>query len=361
MGIRAAFIMEQHIGHQAYYQNLRRFVEMDCTLESRWFPITYRQPDAFWERVSVIPAHWRGTFSGMMQVRSALRSWDPQVVFFNTHVPAALAGSLIRRQPYVVATDITPVQYDKMAEQYGHRADRGGLLARYKKRANERLFRGARRLAPWSSWAAESLAADYGAVPERIEVVSPGVDLAEWHPGGKYGGGPVRILFVGGDFHRKGGGDLLKAFHLLPRGKAELHLVTKTELEVSEGVVVHHDLSPNDPRLVELYRSSEVFVLPTHAEAFGIAAVEACAAGLPVIATRVGGLVDIVLDGETGYLIPPGEIQALAERLAALVGDGGLRTRFGQAARLRAEERFDARKNAVRIQDILIESAHANP
>ena len=60
----------------------------------------------------------------------------------------------------------------------------------------------------------------------------------------------------------------------------------------------HPDLNPNDGALLSLYQSSDLFVLPTEAEAFGIAAIEASAVGLPVIATRVGGLTDVVVDGE---------------------------------------------------------------
>lgn len=360
MIVRAAFIMEQHIGHQAYYQNLRRFVGLDGKLECRWFPITYQQPHALWERIAALPAHWRGTLSGISQVRHALRDWNPQVTFFNTQVPAALGGSLTRQRPYILATDITPLQYDGMAAHYGHRPDRSRLLANYKKRANQRLFQEAARLAPWSSWAAGSLVQDYGVDPARIEVIAPGVDLEKWTPGVKSGKRAARILFVGGDFHRKGGGDLLSAYQRLHQGKAELHLVTRSQVETGEGIFVYQDMNPNDPRLVELFCTCDIFALPTHAEAFGIAAVEASAAGLPVIAARVGGLVDIVEDGETGYLIPPGDIQALADRLALLVEDASLRARLGQSSRERAEQRFDARKNAARLEEILLETAYAN-
>lgn len=89
------------------------------------------------------------------------------------------------------------------------------------------------------------------------------------------------------------------------------------------------------------------------AEAFGIAAVEATALGLPVIATKVGGLVDIVSEGESGFLIPPGDSQKLSEKLRLLVDNASLRTQFGQAARERAIMYFDARKNAARMAEIL--------
>jgi glycosyltransferase involved in cell wall biosynthesis len=83
---------------------------------------------------------------------------------------------------------------------------------------------------------------------------------------------------------------------------------------------------------------SDAFVVPsTDHETFCIAACEAMGCGRPVIATRVGGLPEVVCDGETGFLVPPGDAAALAERIAMLLGDGGLRQRMGEAARVSAE------------------------
>ncbi len=67
---------------------------------------------------------------------------------------------------------------------------------------------------------------------------------------------------------------------------------------------------------------------------------EAMAAGLPVVASAVGGVPELVVDGETGLLVPPGDERALAAALARIVGDASLRTRLGAAGRARAEERF---------------------
>jgi glycosyltransferase involved in cell wall biosynthesis len=94
---------------------------------------------------------------------------------------------------------------------------------------------------------------------------------------------------------------------------------------------------------------------PTAAEAFGIAAVEASAAGLAAIVTAVGGLKDIVVNGDNGFLIQPGDIQSLSEHLRLLAGDAKLRERMGKAARQRAEKYFDARRNAERIVSRLLE------
>jgi glycosyltransferase involved in cell wall biosynthesis len=101
--------------------------------------------------------------------------------------------------------------------------------------------------------------------------------------------------------------------------------------------------------LRRLYADSDAFVLPTIADCFSIAAIEAMAAGLPVAVTDVGGVADIVVDGHTGFLLPSGDDRALGVALTMLVDDGALRRRMGAAARERAVAHFDARDSATRI------------
>ncbi len=353
--VRAVFVMEQHIGHRTFYENLRRFVEADARLQTRWVEVNYYRPDAWWNRFSFVPENWRGTLSGMSQVRHGLTG-DYEVAFFNTQVPAALAGKILKHKPYVLTTDITPLQYDTIGEQYGHRADRIGTLRDMKYQANVRLFQNAARVLPWSNWARGSLLEDYAVDAARIQVIPPGVDTELWSPPTRREkNSPLRILFVGGDIRRKGGATLLEAYHRLPRGAAELWLVTRTPAPEGEGLRPFHGLRPNQPKLVALYQQCDVFVLPTEAEAFGIAAVEASAAGLPVIASRVGGLTDVVADNVSGYLIAPGNADVLYEKLCMVLDDHALRERMGAAARARALAKFDARRNAERIVEILIE------
>jgi glycosyltransferase involved in cell wall biosynthesis len=76
-------------------------------------------------------------------------------------------------------------------------------------------------------------------------------------------------------------------------------------------------------------------------EPFGVVALEAMACGVPVVASAVGGLVDTVLDGVTGALVPPGDVARLAEELRGLLADPARRTRFGRAGVRRARSRYD--------------------
>jgi glycosyltransferase involved in cell wall biosynthesis len=91
----------------------------------------------------------------------------------------------------------------------------------------------------------------------------------------------------------------------------------------------------------DVLASTDVFVLSSRSEGFPVSILEAMAAGLPVVATDVGGVAESVVDGETGLLVPPGDPGALAAALECLLTDSGLRRRLGTAGRERARRHFD--------------------
>jgi glycosyltransferase involved in cell wall biosynthesis len=107
----------------------------------------------------------------------------------------------------------------------------------------------------------------------------------------------------------------------------------------------------SDVDLPRLYREAAVLAMPSVertcygramrvSELLGLAALEAMASGTPVVASRVGGLVEIIEDGQTGFLVPPGDVQALHERLNQLLCDPKLARRLGANARELVLERY---------------------
>jgi len=100
----------------------------------------------------------------------------------------------------------------------------------------------------------------------------------------------------------------------------------------------------NVPNLEEVLGGSDLFLLPSDAESFGMAALEAMASEVPVIATRSGGMPEVVEDGVSGFLLPVGDVDAMADRAIEILGDDDLARRMGAAGRATAVAKFDVNK-----------------
>ena len=92
--------------------------------------------------------------------------------------------------------------------------------------------------------------------------------------------------------------------------------------------------------LVPLLSAADVFLLTSSQESFGLAALEAMACGVPVVASRVGGVPEVVEDGVSGFLHPPDDLDGMARSVLALLGDSSLRHRIGDAASQAAHGRY---------------------
>ena len=133
----------------------------------------------------------------------------------------------------------------------------------------------------------------------------------------------------------------------------ELHLVTKDVLVPEPGLTVYHDLQPNSAALRQLYADCDIFCLPTQGDCLPMVLSEAGAAGLPAISTQLAAIPEIVRDGDTGLLIPPGDVDRLVEALEHLVSDAALRLQMGERASETIRQRFDAERNTGRLLDLI--------
>ncbi len=97
----------------------------------------------------------------------------------------------------------------------------------------------------------------------------------------------------------------------------------------------------NIPNLEEILGAADLFLLPSEAESFGMAALEAMASEVPVIGTRAGGLPEVVIEGENGYLLPVGDVEGMAERAIEILSNPDLQRRFGRAGRELADEKYN--------------------
>jgi glycosyltransferase involved in cell wall biosynthesis len=197
---------------------------------------------------------------------------------------------------------------------------------------------------------------------QPVDSIPYGVDLDRFRPQPRSPGHAVVIGTAARLSPEKGVRHLVEAFAILrqrfgdcialriagegPERRSLQDLARRLDIPVEfAGWVEHQDL----PAFLQ---SLDVFALPSVFEGFGVAAAEASAMALPVVASRVHGLPDVVRDGTTGYLVPSRDATALADALARVVEDPALRTSMGEAGRAYVAERYDWQKNMAELEAI---------
>jgi N-acetyl-alpha-D-glucosaminyl L-malate synthase BshA len=208
----------------------------------------------------------------------------------------------------------------------------------------------------------ESFCASLRGAPCAIEVIPNFVDIDLFHPSAaeerKRGGG--RAVHVSNFRPVKRVPWLLRAFDLATRGtSATLTLVGDgpdqracRELARDLGIGKRVRFLGERDALPEVLAGADVFALSSSEESFGLSALEAMSCGTPVVATRVGGVSEVVEDGVSGLLAPADGLQEFAEKLRSLLFDAALGERFGEAARTAAVERFDRNRVVARYEDL---------
>lgn len=202
-------------------------------------------------------------------------------------------------------------------------------------------------------------ACELGAPPERTRVIYGGADPVRYAPAPDVE--REGVVFVGRLTPHKGVDRLIQALpagatlRVAGTGGHDAHWPERTYPELLRELAVGRDVrflgAVADDALPGLYRSARVLVLPSVertcyersirvSELLGLVAIEAMMSGTPVICSRVGGLPEVVEDGVSGYLVEPGNVAELGERLAEVLGDPVGAARMGERARERALERF---------------------
>lgn len=181
---------------------------------------------------------------------------------------------------------------------------------------------------------------------------------------------PLAVATIGRLTPAKGQKEFLRAAHLVRQQRDDCEFLIVGEEEATEKRFepklhrLAQDLEVSDSvrflgylgDLREVFAAIDVFVLPSLNEGFSIVLIEAMAAGVPAVAFAVGGPAEIIADGETGFLAPPGDVASLADRIAKLLDDASLRQRFTRAARARVESRFEREAVIRRIEAVYNEA-----
>jgi glycosyltransferase involved in cell wall biosynthesis len=355
-------------GNVALFQNLKAAIEARDGFDPSWLPLETFPQDPI-TRLPPFSWNWLLSLGAVMETRMRRleeRSGRPfDAAFYSHHQISVFLHHIRRRLPFLLAIDGTPRWFIREGLDYAHPPiDPRTLGTWIKHHAVRSLYRSAFHVLPLSSGGEASLIEDYGVPAEKVTVMPPGLDLERWQAPAREdrpapsAERPLRVLFVGADFLRKGG-DLVLSLAKRPELRdIELHFVTRSFTgEASANVVVHTGQAINSPSLIDLFAAADVFVLPTRADVHSVASLEAMAMGLPVVITKVGGLVDIVDEGRTGFLVEPGDVEALVDRLRRLAADRALRLDMGRRGRQCVEARFNAARNAELVIELLHRAA----
>ncbi|QCS41237.1 glycosyltransferase family 4 protein [Natrinema versiforme] len=330
-----------------------------------------RDPLALYEWLSALTGGFPDPYVFGRQVVDYFEARDPEydVIHDNQSLCHGLHTLRERGHP-VVATVHHPITVDRdaalaAADDWSERL----LIRRWYRflRMQREVVRELPHVLTVSESAKRRTVADFGADPDSIRVVHNGIDTDLFEPVDRDAEQLRVMTTVSADVPLKGARHLLEAFAAVRDSiDAELVVVGEfdeggdcdrlvSELGIADAIETHSEISYE--RMVDLYGTADVAVVPSIYEGFGLPAGEALSCGVPVVATTGGGLPEVV--GDAGVLVEPGDADALAEAIRDLLADDERRRRLGERGRERIVEEFDwerAARETVRTYRDAIET-----
>ena len=214
----------------------------------------------------------------------------------------------------------------------------------------------------------DDIVAHFAADPGRVVVIHNGIDPEQFKRTERrdhlerLGVKPPYVLFVGRITDQKGIFHLLEAASRLPAGvqivlcasapdTPEIEQRLRRAVAERPGVLWINEMVPVEV-VTQLYSHAAVFACPSVYEPFGLINLEAMGCETPVVASAVGGILEVVEDGKTGLLVPPAQPEALAAALSRVLGNPTLARDMGRAGRRRVEERFSWASVAERTEQV---------
>jgi len=210
----------------------------------------------------------------------------------------------------------------------------------------------------WSEWAKKGYIED-GVNGRKVKVIPPPFTTSRK----KIGHDTTNILFLGRDYHRKGGDVALKVFENLKRSFDNIHLTfigRITEKDTLERVKKDKSISyfeyVSKRELHEsIFPTTDIFLLPTVAEAYGMSIVEALSKGTPVVTSNISAIPEVVEDGVSGYLATPGSVDSFAKKCALLLDSKEKREKMGKNALEKVERDFSPTKIGGELYDLYLD------
>lgn len=357
------FVVERFLGHSTYFDRLRRYIITAEEFSPEYiymdqlrFPLRFLSdatiPVLKDYDLDLHSVRWQVTYSysARRRLRKIIRGNDFDAVYFHTQNVALLSHPIAERFPTVISCDATNQLLSSMGWDgrlpFTKMTWKPGILL------ERRLYQEATKIIAWSQWVRESLLKDYSVEEDRIDVIPPFVPIPSNAVKHESNGRP-RLLFVGRDFGRKGGDDLLRCFKKHFQENCELHIVTQSNVPRDKNMFVYHGISRSE--LESLYRSADVFIFPTKKDCSPQVVLEAMSFGLPIISTRVGALPEMVTHGRNGFLYSPENVSELPNLVEHLADDSSLRQEMGVESRRIVKRKFNLLTNARSICHVLLE------
>lgn len=347
--IRVDFALTVHTGNRTRYETIRPIIDSDPSVVARWYPIRTWVQDDWLRFVPLLPGGAR------LRIRHLLDSWklfarptaDAVVVHaFETYYLFAYWRQLVKPTMGMINHPDGYVRVNRHTRFALARTD---------------------FMVPWNSFMRADFEQRFPDYPkDRIVVMHPGIDLRKWPqreqkpPSERFS-----LLFVGADLQRKGADTLLDAFEtsLADTCSLDIATISKTLPEEFRARVerlphcrLHLDHSPGSDQLMALFRQADLLVLPTRSDSSPFVILEAMATGVPVISTPIVGIPDMVIDGETGLLVPTDDPNAIARAVERLRANPELARGMSEKARAHVEAHFDARANCARLVEMAREA-----
>lgn len=307
----------------------------------------YVRCDVEAEAVNVPHAYLRA----LLQTRRAVRraaALGADRFLLTTSNHCALVPLTFARRTFVYG-DCTPAQFSSLGYTSAKRK-----AAPWRGFATRRLreFISRSTILCMSEWFRSAAQHEWGIPHDRAVLLRSPLDIDRYRPQAASDGKPLRALFIGSEYHRKGI-DIIEALIDDPElTDWQWTVITRTDLRPRHNLRQVAAIPADSDELIKLYQAADVFVLPTRADISPNVCIEAAACGLPVIATDVGAMSEIVKHETTGTLVPAPETSAFRRALAAYRNDK-VRSAHGNAARAHAVRSYDQKRHFRQLLDVV--------
>ena len=352
---KVLFVLSKSLGWSTYQRQIIGAVEARNDIEASFYSCEGSTLERLLTRRLPGPKLWRLVDPIFVWRRHLNRRWSLvdyrghfDAIHVATQINALAYAELIEGPPFSIMIDQPRISPRNEFDQ--------AWFSRASLEAERRIFDRASLIFSMSNWARDALIQNYSVASERIHVIPPSVRVPE-SPLQKNHGGLVNVGFIGNDFKRKGGPLLLSVHQKNLAERAILHIVSRgAAAEGKHKNVKYYKNIPNDRIVDDFLSKMDIFCLPTNSDQSSWVCAEASAAGLPIVATKVGGVPDFLIDGETGFLIDVGDVQALEQKLGVLIEDSSLRELMGGHSRDFAQHNLDATHNYNLLIDLIVQT-----